>query len=101
MRLRAGVFGAIRIKTGHIPGVVVVPVPAVQVQEGTQKGFVLVVDGHNIAHQRNVQIGDAFEGKFPVTKGLHPGELVVTVGAYGTPDGTPVRIASAQQENDR
>lgn len=101
LRLRAGVFGAIRIKTGHIPSVVVVPIPAVQVQEGTQKGFVLVVDGHNIAHQRSVQVGDAFEGKFPVTQGLRPGELVVTVGAYGTPDGTAVRIASAQRENDR
>ena len=100
LRLRAGTFGSLCIETGRTPNVVVVPVPAVQVEEGTHKGSVLVVDAHNVAHQRAVQIGDSFSGKFPILSGLHAGEIVVTQGGYGVPDATPVHIASAQRENE-
>lgn len=97
--LRAGVFGSVRIEVGELPNTVVVPVPAVQVQEGTKSGHVLVIADDQLVHERAVQIGTEFDNKLPIISGIRSGELVVTQGGYGVPDGTKVKIANQLSGN--
>jgi len=96
-RLRAGVFGDLKVLTGMQPGSVVAPLPAVQLVEGTSRGSVLVVDSHKIVHLRQVVTGRIFDGKVQITSGLKPGELVVVEGGYGLPDGTEVHWEGTPQ----
>lgn len=89
-RLRAGVFGTLRILTATAPESLVVPIAAVQFDSGTRNGQILVVDEKRIAHLRKVRCGGSFEGKVAVLQGLDRGETVVVEGGYGLPDGTEV-----------
>jgi HlyD family secretion protein len=89
--LRAGVFGRVRIVTGTVTAAVVVPLTAVQFEEGTRRGIVMVVDPQNIAHQRKVETGEKTGDAVRIIDGVAPGELVVAEGGYGLPDGTEVR----------
>ena len=89
--LRAGAFGSLAIQTGVELNSLSVPLAAVQFVEGVAKGTVLVVDAKRIAHTREVETGQTFDGKVQIKRGLTAGELVVIEGGYGTPDGTEVR----------
>ena len=91
--LRAQVFGSLAIAIGTLPQVVTVPMPAVQLEEGTRKGFVMVAGADRKARKRPVETGAALEGKLPILKGLRAGELVIVEGAYGLADGTAIAIA--------
>lgn len=90
--LRAGMFGSVRILTATVKGVMA-PQAAVQFLEGTRAGFVMVVDDRRIAHRRDVEAGETLEGRVQIVKGLQAGEMVIVEGAYGTPDGTEVKLA--------
>ncbi len=89
--LRSGAFGRVKIVKGTIPGSVVVPLAAVQFEEGTPKGTVMAVDGKNIAHKREVETGEKAGDKVRIISGITAGELVIVEGGYGLPDGTEVR----------
>ena len=89
--LRANVFGNVTIETGSEPGSVVAPQPAVQFAEGTSHGTVMVVDDKRVAHKRDVETGQVFDGKVQMKSGLKAGERVVVEGAYGLPDGAEVK----------
>lgn len=91
-RLLPGAFGDLSVVVGQAPQSVVVPVVAVEFNEGTRKGSVVVVDAQNVAHRKDVVGGELFDGKLQVKQGLAAGERVVVVGGYGLPDGTAVRI---------
>jgi HlyD family secretion protein len=94
--LRSGVFGDARIFTGTMPKSILVPLPAVQFVEGTNRGSVMVVDAKDEAHVREVETGANFDGKVQIVKGLNPGEQCIVEGGYGLPEGTKVR---PQEEN--
>jgi cobalt-zinc-cadmium efflux system membrane fusion protein len=89
-RLHPGTFGTLRVETGTLPGTVVVPISAVELEEGSRRGTVLVVGENAVAHRREVECGESFDGLVPVLSGLGGGESVVVEGGYGLPDGTPV-----------
>lgn len=93
--LRAGMFGDVGIVTGVVKGVVV-PQAAVQFKEGTSTGWVMTVDNKNIAHRRDVETGEVSGGRVQIVKGLSAGQIVITDGAYGTPDGTEVKTGDAK-----
>lgn len=95
-RLLPGVFGELQILRRTMPNSVVVPLPAVQFVEGTRKGSTLVVDGEKVAHRKDVEGGEIFDGKVQIRKGLKAGELVIVEGGYGLPDGATVRIAEKE-----
>jgi len=90
--LRAGVYGNAVIFTGQAPRSVVAPLSAVQFVEGTRRGSVLVVDGKRIAHKRDVEAGEVFDGKVQIKSGLQAGDTVIIEGGFGVLDGTEVRI---------
>ena len=94
--LRAGVFGQLTVRTGSVQNATVVPASAVQFDEGTHNGFVLLVDNKSIVHKKDVEGGEVFDGKVEIKKGLRPGEMVVVEGAFGTPDGAQVQLAGAK-----
>jgi HlyD family secretion protein len=89
--LRAGAFGSVAFETDRIQEAVVVPVAALQLEEGTRKGSVLVVDGSNAAHRREIEAGDLLGEKRVVLKGLKAGERIVIEGGYEVPDGTQIK----------
>ncbi len=89
--LRAGAFGSVAFETGRLAATVLVPVGALQLEEGTHKGTVLVVDGAQVAHRREVEVGDLVGDKRVVLSGLKPGETVIIEGGYELPDGTKIK----------
>ena len=51
----------------------------------------MVVDDKRVAHKRDVETGQVFDGKVQMKSGLKAGERVVVEGAYGLPDGAEVK----------
>lgn len=91
LALRAGVFGSVAIVTGSIQKAVVAPIPAVQFEEGSSKGRVMVVDGRRKAMLREVDTAPAEDGLVALLRGVRPGEMVIVEGGYGLPEGTSVK----------
>lgn len=91
--LRAQVFGTLEITTGQLAHAVTIPLAAVQFEEGTRNGFVMVAGADQKAHKKAVEAGPAAGGKIAVLKGLVSGESVIVEGAYGLADGTSVTVS--------
>lgn len=98
LSLRAGVFGQVAVQTGMIAQAVVVPVAAVQFEEGTHRGAAYVIDTQRVAHKREIQTGETVNGQVQVASGIRAGELVVIEGGYGLPDKTKVVLPGDKQE---
>jgi multidrug efflux pump subunit AcrA (membrane-fusion protein) len=97
-QLRSGAFGNLSIVTATLPNSVVVPIAAVQFEEGTRKGFVMVVGSDNKAVKREVEAGPSAQGLVSIKTGLQKGEIVIVEGAYGLPEGTEVKISAPAQK---
>jgi hypothetical protein len=67
-----------------------ISVPAESVVPEGERFRVFVVDSAGIAHARAVMSGSRSGGRVEVLSGLHPGETVVSTGAYGVEDGAKV-----------
>ncbi len=93
--LRANIFGQVAFSVGSTRGVTV-PKSAVLFNEGTRSGTVMVVDAKHIAHQREVDASTVLDDKVQIVKGINPGELVITEGGYGLPDGTEVKTGGGK-----
>ena len=98
-RLRPNGVAKVVIDAEPVADAVVVPSPAVTLDatNGTT-GTVMVVDSKSIAHEVHVTIGVRSGGRTQIVSGLSGGEMVVTEGNYGLPDGTKVAIASGGGE---
>ena len=96
--LRSGAFGSVSFQTGRLQDTVLVPVSALQLEEGTRKGAVMVVDTSHIAHKREVEVGDLLGEKRVVLNGLKAGETVIVEGGYELPDGSTVVTSAAGKE---
>ncbi len=90
--LRAQAFGSVEIATGSLPHVVTVPLAAVQFEEGSRKGHVMVIGADKKAAKRPIEAGATVDGRVPILKGLKAGETVIVEGGYGLPDGIEVRV---------
>jgi hypothetical protein len=53
--------------------------------------MVMVVDKDSIARSREIVRGVINDGFVQILKGLEEGEIVITEGVYGLPDGTKVK----------
>ncbi|HZR31224.1 MAG TPA: efflux RND transporter periplasmic adaptor subunit [Terriglobales bacterium] len=81
-----------------LPNAVTIPATALLTEsDGTTSVMVVGDDGR--AHQRDVKPGVKQGDELQIAEGLKPGERVVTVGAYGLPDNTKVRIEAASAQN--
>ncbi len=90
--LRPGQFARVRIVSEERAGRLAVPVESV-VTDVEGRSVIAVVEGDN-ASQKPVKIGVRDGGLVEVEgDGLKEGDTVVTVGAYGLPKQTKVRVA--------
>ena len=96
--LHPGVFGDVAIVTDRRKGVTV-PRQAMQFNEGTHTGWVMVVEG-GVAHKREVEADSAQGPRVHILKGLKGGESVVTEGVYGLDDNVRVKLADSKKEGD-
>jgi HlyD family secretion protein len=71
-------------------------VPSMALVQAADGAHVMVVDNGSIAHDTAVQTGivDTEQQLTQITSGLESRERIVTVGAYGLPDGSKVIPAS-------
>ncbi|MGZ4814731.1 MAG: efflux RND transporter periplasmic adaptor subunit [Terriglobales bacterium] len=94
--LRPGATVQVKIVARTIENAIAIPEQALlKTPEGGTS--VMVVDDQSKAHQREVETGIRSDGMVQITKGLKPGETVITTAAYGLPDNTQVKVASGQQ----
>ena len=73
-----------------------VVIPAAAVQRGASGTFVFVVKSDKTVQMRTITVGVQQGDKVAVTKGLNPGETVVTDGADRLRDGGEVTIPGGQ-----
>jgi multidrug efflux system membrane fusion protein len=69
-----------------------VPLAAVQFEEGSRNGHVMVVGSDKKASKRSVEAGATTDGRVPILKGLKAGETVIVEGGYGLPEGIEVKV---------
>jgi membrane fusion protein, multidrug efflux system len=87
-----GLFVNVVVKLSTQPDAILVPSQAVQTrQEGE---FVFVIKADHTVEVRPVQVGRAVNGDVIITKGLKPGEQVVTAGQLRLVPGAKVKIKS-------
>jgi RND family efflux transporter MFP subunit len=92
--LRVGQSVNGQITVAEHPNAVVVPLVAlVPAESGVQ---VFVVDAAGVAHATPVSVGARSDTEAEILSGLHGGERVVTIGAYGVTDGARVVTGSTQ-----
>ena len=91
--LRPGEFVRVILRGATRPNALTVPQRAVL--EGPQGKFVYVVDEKGTAQPRPIEVGDWAGDDWIVTKGVQPGDRVITEGLMRLGPGAPVRIAEA------
>ncbi|MGH9444273.1 MAG: efflux RND transporter periplasmic adaptor subunit [Terriglobia bacterium] len=90
-RLKAGATVQVNMVAQTIKNALVVPAAALlTASDGTTS--VMVVGPHHHAHQINVKAGIREGNEVQIVSGLKAGELVVSEGAYGLPDGAKVKF---------
>jgi HlyD family secretion protein len=99
--LRGGVFGSINIAIGAPEKSVVVPLAAVQFNEGTRKGIVFLADAKQKAVKREIEAGETAGDKVRITKGLQGGETVIVEGSYGLKDGMDIKTGDDKKADDK
>jgi membrane fusion protein (multidrug efflux system) len=90
-RLKPGFFAEVTLQTGSCPDALVLPESTLLCQEG--KFFAYTVQ-NGIAHRKEVETGQRFEGKVEILKGIQKGERVVTAGHEQLSDGTRVKAST-------
>lgn len=83
-----GEFVNVRLTLRQRPSTISVPLTALQ--QGQNSELVYVVTPNHQAQQRNVTVAETLDGRAFITKGLRPGDVVVTRGQYALTDGTSV-----------
>ncbi len=88
-RLRPGMFARVALDLGANDKAALVPEQAI-VPRGNRNYVFRVMDGK--AALTEVALGARSPGQVEITKGLKPGELVITDGQLKLQDGTPVMV---------
>jgi membrane fusion protein (multidrug efflux system) len=88
--LRPGQFVRVRAKGATRPNAVLVPQQAVL--QGAQGFFVWIVDPEGKAQTRSIEVGDWQGDNWFITKGLSPGDKVITDGIVRLAKGVPVKV---------
>ncbi|MEO8100383.1 MAG: efflux RND transporter periplasmic adaptor subunit [Acidobacteriota bacterium] len=94
--LEGNAFGEVKIVVQRIPNAVVVPGAALEIQQGSKTGSLLIVDDKNIAHRVEVEPGGSGDGMVQILHSVKAGDNIVIEGGYALPDGTQVEIAKEE-----
>jgi multidrug efflux system membrane fusion protein len=82
---------SVKVLVDTLQNVVVVPQSAVQ--HGQQGLWAYVVNDHQRVEAKPIEVGESNSDSAVVTKGLRPGERVVSAGQYRLQNGAAVVIA--------
>ena len=96
-RFKPGATVRVDIHAETVKDAIVIPSEALlpSAEGGVQ---VMVVGADSKAHEKKVEVGIREPQKLQITKGVDPGEKVVTVGGVGLEDGAKVQIKTAGEE---
>ena len=87
------------IAAQSVANAVIVPASAVTLDATNgNSGTVMVVDNKSVAHEVHVTIGIRTADRMQILSGLQGGEIIVTEGNYGLPDGAKVTFAKATSD---
>jgi len=89
--LKAGASTTVSMVAKTVPNALIVPSQAVVTDEEGKKS-VMVIGNDGAAHKREIETGIQNTDSVQIVSGLKPGEQVVSVGAYGLPDNTKVKV---------
>jgi HlyD family secretion protein len=89
--LKAGVSASLSITGSTVSDALTVPAQAL-VTDDEGKKSVMVVGNDGIAYKRDIETGIQTADLVQIVSGLKAGEQVVSVGAYGLPDKTKVKV---------
>ena len=92
--LRPGLFARVKVITREQADAMVVPETAL-VPQGTEQYVFKVVDGK--AMRVKIETGQRRDGKVEVIAGVARGDTIITAGQLKIRDGSPVRIAGAEE----
>lgn len=96
-KLKPGTTVSLSIVAKTIKNALVVPAEAVLIgPDGT--ATVMVIGKDQLAHQTKVTTGIREDGEVQIVNGLQAGEEIVTVGAYGLPEGAKVVVTKPAAE---
>jgi RND family efflux transporter MFP subunit len=96
--LKAGTPVKVTVALKTVPDALVVPTAAI-VTDPAGKKQVMIIAPDNTAHHREVELGISQDDKTQITKGLQPGEKVISSGAYALEDDTKVKIGAADDKD--
>lgn len=89
--LRPGQTASVRFSTESLRSAILVPQRSTTELQGQWQAF--VVDQDNVVHVRSVELGPRVGELVVITKGLSPGERVVSAGLQKIRDGAKVNVA--------
>lgn len=93
-KLAPGTSVGASIVVRKIPNALVVPEPAVLVNEQNE-ARVMTVGPDNVAHDHRVVTGVRYQGMVQILSGVHAGDQVIVSGDFGLPDKSKVTIQPA------
>jgi RND family efflux transporter MFP subunit len=97
--LKPGMPVHVAIESRTLRDVTTVPAESViTTKSGGDAVMVLGADG--LAHERDVKLGASDGNNTQVLKGVHAGELIVTVGAHSLEDKTKVAVAPPDEDSN-
>ena len=76
-------------------------VPAASVITSDSGTTVMLAGSDGKAHQQAIEVGIKQGDQVQITKGVKPGDTVITSGAYGLPDNTQIKIAQAAPAEEK
>ncbi|HVZ20578.1 MAG TPA: efflux RND transporter periplasmic adaptor subunit [Vicinamibacterales bacterium] len=89
--LKPGTSVRVAIVARTVAEATVVPAAAIVTDSSGGKSVMVVGSDHK-AHAQPVELGITRDEQVQITKGLQPGETIVTTGAFGLEDGTRVQV---------
>ena len=95
--LRPGMTVAVSMTAKTATDAIVVPAGAVFRSEDVGD-YVLVAGSDGKAHLKKVQVGIRNKDSAQIISGINAGDPVITTGGYGLPDGTQIKIETAEKE---
>lgn len=92
--LRPGMTVRVQATAKSEKGVLVIPASAL-LKNSEGADYVLLAGSDDYAHQQLVKTGIRSADSIEITSGLKEGDSVITVGGYGVPDKTEIKIEAA------
>lgn len=97
--MKPGTYAHVQVETDVVRNAVVVPREAVQ--HDRSGSYVMVIDDQGLARRRSVTLGTSAPAVIAVTRGVRPGEKVVTLTAYPLKDGQAVSTGGGKKGEGR